>query len=141
MAISFTSIDSTFNLRGKKLVKGWIKNCIESHNFSVGNISIVFSSDNYILQVNKEFLGHNYFTDIITFPYTSNSSSVIDADIVISIDTVKSNSIKFNQPFNRELHRVIIHGILHLVGFNDKTIEQKQKMRVEEERWLSFFNL
>lgn len=139
MAISFSTIDYSYNLKNKKLIKSWIKNCIESNNLTVGDISIVFCSDNYILQVNNQFLGHNYFTDIITFPYSS--SSKIDADIIISIDTVKSNSVKFNQPFNRELHRVIIHGILHLVGFNDKTIEQKQKMRVEEEKMLSEINL
>ncbi len=139
MAISFSSIDSSYVLKNKRLVKSWIKNCIESNNFTVGEINIVFSSDSYILEVNNQFLGHNYFTDIITFPYSS--SSLIDADIVISIDTVKSNSIKFNQPFNRELHRVIIHGILHLTGFNDKSNEQKQQMRVEEEKWLSNFNL
>jgi rRNA maturation RNase YbeY len=139
VAISFSSIDSSYVLKNKRLVKSWIKNCIESNNFTVGEINIVFSSDSYILEVNNQFLGHNYFTDIITFPYSS--SSLIDADIVISIDTVKSNSIKFNQPFNRELHRVIIHGILHLTGFNDKSNEQKQQMRVEEEKWLSNFNL
>lgn len=139
MAISFSSIDSKFHFKNRKLIKSWIKNSIESNNFTVGEINIVFSSDNYILEVNNQFLGHNYFTDIITFPYSS--SSKIDADIVISIDTVKSNSLKFNQPFTRELHRVIIHGILHLVGFNDKTSEQKQQMRVEEEKWLSVINL
>ncbi len=139
MAISFSTNDSTYNLKSKQLIKVWIKNCLNSYNYTVGDISIVFCSDNFILEVNNQFLGHTYYTDIITFPYSTTKK--IDADIIISIDTVKSNSIKFNQPFNRELHRVIIHGILHLVGFNDKTCEQKQLMRVEEDKWLSYINL
>lgn len=137
MPVFFSTFDTNFNLPKKNSVKKLILFCLTSYNFKIGHINIAFCSDDYILKINNEFLNHNYYTDIITFP--SISKDIVSADILISVDTVKSNSIKFYQPFSRELVRVIIHGILHLVGFNDKTTEQKALMRVEEDRWINIY--
>lgn len=138
MAISFFTEDCSFSLPRKQLTKKWLKSVIENFGFSVGTINYIFCSDNEILKINNEYLGHNYYTDIITFPYTDNKK--VSSDIFISIDTVKSNSEKFNQNFHDELNRVMVHGVLHLVGFNDKSKSDKIKMREEENKCLKLFN-
>jgi probable rRNA maturation factor len=135
--VFFSTVDIKFNLLHKNNLKRLILLCLKSYNYKLGQINIAFCSDDYILKINKQFLNHNFYTDIITFPYLTKST--ISADIIISIDTVNSNAIKYSQTFQKELLRVIIHGVLHLVGFNDKTNEQKSLMRVEEDRWLNFY--
>ena len=134
MAILFYSKVDKFDLKRKSLVKSWLKSIIYSYNFKIGDISFVFVSDAEILQVNNQYLSHNYYTDIITFSY--NSGNTISGDIFISIDTVFINAKKFNVEFIEELHRVIVHGILHLVGFNDSTESEKLKMKEMEDRYL-----
>ena len=104
----------------------WIKSVAENYNKKIGDISYVFCSDAKILDVNKEYLKHDYYTDIITFDYSDGST--ISGDIFISIDTVRSNSEQFATDYNDELHRVIIHGVLHLCGINDKTDEEQNYM-------------
>ena len=111
-------------------------NCIKEvaalHNCKVGNISYIFCNDEKILEINKQYLDHDYYTDIITFDYTENSK--IGGDIFISVDTVRSNSEEFNTNYDEELHRVIIHGILHLCGINDKDPGERENMtRCENE--------
>jgi rRNA maturation RNase YbeY len=135
VAINYFNEDIKFNLKNKKLLKNWIKSVITYYGFETGAINFIFCSDQEILRINKEFLNHNYFTDIITFPYTENKK--ISADIFISIPTVEHNSQNFNQPFSQELNRVMVHGVLHLVGYNDSTEEEKLAMRKLEEFWLS----
>ena len=108
----------------------WLKMVAESEVKKLGNICIIFCSDNYILDVNIKFLGHDYFTDIITFDYCEGN--LISGDIFISLDTVRSNAKDYNTSFTEELHRVIIHGILHLIGFKDKTLSEAQLMRQKE---------
>ncbi len=140
MAITFTNHEIVFNLKNKKKIKNWIKKIIKEHNKREGSISYIFTSENYIIKINNEYLKHNYFTDIITFDYSNQD--IVEGDIFISIETVSSNSIKFNTTFEEETLRVIIHGILHLLGFKDKTSEQKLNMRcLEENALLSFKNL
>lgn len=130
MAITFQTENTDLKLQNKKLLKNWIKQVITSFGYRVGDIAYLFTDDEKILKINREYLNHDYFTDIITFDYSTEG--VIEGDIVISVDTVKSNSIELNTDFYEELYRVIIHGILHMVGFDDKTDEQKEKMRQEE---------
>jgi rRNA maturation RNase YbeY len=120
-----------------KPIKEWIKSVISSNSFSCGNINIIFCSDNYLLEINKTYLDHDYFTDIITFNY--NSEKFIAGDIFISLDTVRKNSIDFSTTFNDELYRVIIHGILHLLGYDDKTEDQEKLIHIREDELLEFF--
>ncbi len=115
-------------------VCAWIKTVAAAHDRRVGQIGYMFVNDAKILEVNKEYLGHDYFTDIITFDY--DEGDVISGDIVISVDTVRSNAEMFGKTFNDELHRVIIHGILHLCGINDKGPGEREVMEKEENKAL-----
>ncbi len=115
-------------------VCAWIKTVAAAHDRRVGQIGYMFVNDAKILEVNKEYLGHDYFTDIITFDY--DEGDVIGGDIVISVDTVRSNAEMFGKTFNDELHRVIIHGILHLCGINDKGPGEREVMEKEENKAL-----
>lgn len=137
MAISFTSKIS-FDLKNRLLVKSWIKQVIEKEGKKIGDISYVFCDDEQELEINKQFLNHNFFTDIITFDYVEKN--VISGDIFISLDRVKENSKIFETDFNNELFRVIIHGILHLLGYEDKTLEEKNLMREKENECLKMIN-
>ncbi len=137
MAINFFQQDCNFSPPQKQLTKNWIKKVVQTHGFKLGTINYIFCSDDEILRINLQYLNHNYFTDIITFPY--KEGNIISSDMYISIDTVRSNSEKYKQNFYDELNRVMIHGVLHLVGFNDKTKGEKEKMRREEEVCLNIF--
>ncbi|MGF7137919.1 rRNA maturation RNase YbeY [Roseimarinus sediminis] len=116
----------------------WIERIIHFHGKRTGEVSFIFCSDPYLLQINKEYLNHDYFTDIITFNY--NTDNELSGDIFISLDTVRENAKEYKVSFSDELRRVIIHGILHLVGFDDKTKEQKQIMRQKEEEAMNMFD-
>jgi len=100
-----------------------------------GELSFVFCSDDYLLKMNKDYLQHDYFTDVITFDYTENN--IISGDIFISIDRIKENAKRFNVTFEEELQRVMIHGILHLIGYNDKTEEEQSEMTEKENKYLN----
>lgn len=140
MAISFSFIDTKTIPLKKKEIKSWIKNVIEQRGGKLGDISYIFCNDEYILNVNKEYLNHDYYTDIITFDYTEEDMSSeklrVSGDLFISLDTVKSNSEELGLDFNQELHRVIIHGVLHLLGLKDKTDKEAKEMRKAEEECL-----
>ncbi len=99
-----------------------------------GEISIIFCTDDYLLKINKDFLNHDYYTDIITFNYVSGN--IISGDLFISVERVKENAKAFNVKFIEELERVILHGILHLIGYDDKTTEQKEEIRKKENYYL-----
>lgn len=118
----------------KREVNKWIKTVANTHNKIIGDIGYLFCDDEKILEVNREFLNHDYYTDIITFDYCINN--IISGDIVISLDTVKSNSIEQHTPYEQELFRVIIHGILHLCGINDKGPGEREIMEAEENKAL-----
>lgn len=120
-------------------VRSAIIEIIEYHNKQCGEISLVFCDDKYILEINRNYLKHDYYTDIITFDYSS--VRVISGDLIISVDTVISNSLLFEVDSKLELHRVIFHGVLHLLGFDDKTEEEERKMRSLEDYWLEHFSL
>ncbi|MBI9061068.1 MAG: rRNA maturation RNase YbeY [Marinilabiliaceae bacterium] len=115
----------------------WINSVVEQKDKCIKDLSLVFCSDEYILDVNQNYLQHDYYTDIITFDYCSGCK--ISGDLIISLDTVLSNSQKFNTSYNTELHRVIIHGVLHLLGYKDKTPEEAKEMRQNEDLALKQF--
>ena len=138
MAINFYSEGINFKPKQIQKLKSWIKNVAAEEGFLVGNLNYVFCNDEYILEVNKKYLNHDYYTDIITFDYTS--SKKIGGDLVVSIDTIKSNSILLNVDLNTEVCRVIIHGVLHLCGYKDKSDEEERNMRLKEDYYLTKFD-
>ena len=113
----------------------WIRSVVESYGKKAGDIAYIFCNDEKILEVNKQYLQHDYYTDIITFDYTEGD--VISGDIFISLDTVKSNAQEQGTTYDEELHRVIIHGILHLCGINDKGPGEREIMEDAENRALA----
>ncbi len=134
MTISFNSDNVEFPAINIDQLKGWIKKVVSSYNKQVGDISYLFCNDEKILEVNIQYLQHDFYTDIITFDYSTRNK--ISGDIYISLDTVLSNSKQFGTDFIDELHRVIIHGVLHLCGVNDITEEEEKEMREAEEEAL-----
>lgn len=133
--IEFFSEDVIMPDFNQEDVRDWIVTVIENNNKKLGDLSIIFCSDEYILKVNREYLDHDYFTDIITFDYCEDS--IINGDLFISLDTVLDNSKDFDTGYDNELMRVIIHGILHLIGFNDKTDSEQEEMTRQENISLS----
>ena len=119
----------------KRETTEWIKAVAVSYGKRLGEIAYIFCSDEKILEVNRQYLQHDYYTDIITFDYTSGDK--ISGDLFISLDTVKTNSEAFNTPYNEELHRTIIHGILHLCGINDKGPGEREIMEANENKALA----
>lgn len=134
MPIQFASQNILFVLNNKKAIKEWIKKVVVAEKKQVGQINYVFLSDSDLLKLNIEFLNHKTYTDIITFDY--NAGEKVNADIFISVDRVRENASKFQTTFMDELHRVMVHGILHLCGYKDKTKKHRTEMRQREEYWL-----
>ncbi|WP_314312450.1 rRNA maturation RNase YbeY [Hoylesella saccharolytica] len=132
----------TYNTSGVKMPKikrrdttAWIKAVIATYNKRLGEVGYMFVNDEKILEINNEYLQHDYYTDVITFDY--NENDVLNGDIVISLDTVRTNAEKFGKTFDDELHRVIIHGILHLCGLHDKAPGEREQMEKAENRALA----
>ena len=130
MSITFEADGVVFPTIKKTELSKWIKSVVEKHQKKTGEIAYLFCDDEKILETNREYLQHDFYTDIITFDYSEDDT--ISGDILISLDTVESNSQTFETNFNEELHRVIIHGILHLCGLNDHSPEEEQLMRDAE---------
>ena len=135
MTISFYAEDIELPAIKKEAVSNWIRRVAETYGKKTGDISYIFCSDEKILEVNRQYLQHDYYTDIITFDYTSGNK--ISGDLFISLDTVKTNAEKFETPYNEELHRAIIHGILHLCGINDKGPGEREIMEENENKALA----
>jgi len=127
--------ETNFTLNNEEQLINWVENCIVSNKFKVGEINYIFCDDVYLHKLNVEFLQHDTYTDIISFDNTMGK--LISGDIFISIDRVKENSTVFTSSFEDELHRVIIHGVLHYMGYKDKTTEEKEMMRAKEDQCLS----
>ncbi len=132
----------TYNVEGVKMPKikkrettAWIKAVAKSYGRRVGEVGYMFVNDDKILEVNREYLGHDYYTDVITFDY--DEDDVVSGDVVISLDTVASNAQLFNKTYEEELYRVIIHGILHLCGINDKGPGEREQMEAAENKALA----
>lgn len=137
MAITYYTEEVKLPKLKKRAVNDWIKEVAAKHGKTIGNISYIFCSDEKMLEVNRQYLQHDYYTDIITFDYTEKDR--LSGDIFISLDTVKSNSNQFGTLYIEELHRVIIHGILHLCGINDKGPGEREIMAEEENRALALY--
>lgn len=138
MAISYYAEDIKLPAIKKRETSAWIKEVAKSHGKKTGDISYIFCSDEKILEVNKQYLQHDYYTDIITFDYTEED--VISGDLFISLDTVKTNSEQFKTSYEQELQRTIIHGILHLCGINDKGPGEREVMEENENKALAMRN-
>ena len=134
--ISYNNIDNNFRIKNKIKIKKWILKSIEAEKKNVNFISFNFCSDGFILELNNNALKHNYYTDIITFEL-NNKNENIEGDIYISVDRVKENAKILKESFTDELHRVIIHGVLHLCGYKDKSSKESKKMREKENYYLS----
>ena len=119
----------------KRDTTAWIRRVAATYNKKVGEVGYLFCDDEHILEVNREYLNHDYYTDIITFDYCEDD--VLNGDLVISLDTVRSNAELFHKDYDEELHRVIIHGILHLCGQNDKGPGEREQMEAAENRALA----
>lgn len=135
MAISFYSEGVELPAINQEAVSSWVREVTKTYGKKTGHISYIFCSDEKILEVNRQYLQHDYYTDIITFDYTEGNK--ISGDLFISLDTVKTNSDTFHTPYNEELHRTIIHGILHLCGINDKGPGEREIMEANENKALS----
>jgi rRNA maturation RNase YbeY len=133
--VSYFTEDIKFNFKDKRLTSRWLKFVAESEAKRLGDISIIFCSDNYILDVNIKYLKHDYFTDIITFDYCEDN--LLSGDLFISIDSVRENASFYGTEFSDELNRVIVHGLLHLIGYDDHTEEDIAMMRAKENYYLS----
>ena len=135
--ISFHNQSISFKLKEKTKLKQWIKTVTEKEKHKLGNINYIFCTDDELLEINIKHLNHKTFTDIITFDYTEGKT--INSDIFISIERVAENATKFQVTFEEELHRVMIHGILHLCGYKDKTKADAELMRKKENASLKLF--
>lgn len=134
--VRYFSEDTKFIFKNKLANNRWLKFVAGSEIKTLGDVSIIFCSDNYILDVNIRYLNHDYFTDIITFDYCDGNR--LSGDLFISVDSVKENSVEFGTDFDEELHRVIVHGLLHLIGYDDHTPEEQIIMRAKEDYYLGF---
>lgn len=138
MAIVFSNNKDKFKLKKSALIKKWIEKVAAKEKKTVGDLSYVFMSDEELLKINQQFLKHNTYTDIITFDYSENKK--ISGEIFISVDRVEENAKRMGTTFEDEIHRVIIHGVLHLCGYKDKTKIDSDNMRKQEDKALRVFN-
>ncbi len=137
--IKFINHDRKFTAQGKTFIKSFITGLFQKEKKVAGDIQYIFCSDEYLLEINKQFLQHDYYTDIITFDLSSGEA--VDAEIYISIDRVKDNAAQFGVPFQQELLRVLFHGALHLCGYRDKTKGEITLMREKESEYLRKFEI
>jgi len=135
MAIRFHVEDIEFSWKNKRLLSNWIKEAVVMEGRTVGEINVILCSDNYLIDMNKRFLNHDYYTDIITFDYSVENT--ISGDLYISYDRVEDNASALGVSSQNEIYRVVIHGVMHLAGYSDKSKRQKQTMRERENFYLS----
>lgn len=133
--VSYFFEDTNFKFNRRRLTSQWLKFTAESEIKRIGQVNIIFCSDNYILDINQRYLQHDYFTDIITFDYCEGKT--LSGDLFISVDTVRENAIFYGTEFDDELNRVIVHGLLHLIGYDDHSEEDQKTMRSKEDYYLA----
>ena len=138
MAISFFKADAGVTLANRVALKSFIEKRVHKEGFTIESLTYVFCSDKYLLKINKDFLAHNYYTDIISFDLSEVPGQLI-GEVYISIDRVKDNAKTHGTSLKEELHRVIFHGALHFCGYKDKKPTDAKKMREMEDRWLSAY--
>ena len=136
--IRFSTLDVEMPPINPQHVKTWIGEVVEKYGKSIGELYYYFCSDEKLLEINRERLGHDFYTDIVTFPLT-DCETVLSSEFCISVDRIKENAETFGRSYESELHRVIIHGVLHLIGFDDHTEEEEKEMRAQEESCLSLY--
>jgi probable rRNA maturation factor len=137
-AVQFFYFKSIPGFRNRTRLKEFILRLIEIEQKQLAHLSVIFCTDKFLLEMNKSYLGHDFYTDVITFDL-SRSAKSIEGEIYISVDRVKDNAIRFNASFSEELHRVIIHGLLHLCGYKDKLKSHRAQMRDKEDRYLNMY--
>ena len=142
--IRYFTEDTTFLLKKKRLTSKWLQQVAAQRGFRIGELNYIFCSDPYLLAINRQFLDHDYETDIITFDNSEDylletGHKGVSADIYISVDTVRVNAEAYGEGFDRELHRVIVHGLLHLIGYDDVTQWKRRRMRAAENRALKIW--
>lgn len=133
--IRFSTLDVEMPSIEPTKVKAWISEVAERHGKRVGELYYYFCSDEKLLEINRERLGHDFYTDIVTFPLT-DCETVLSSEFCISVDRIAENAVTFGRSYESELHRVIIHGVLHLIGYDDHTDEEEKMMREKEEEAL-----
>lgn len=136
--VSFFSEDIDFKVVNPLKTKKWLKNASISEGYELSQLNYVFCSDEYLLEINKQYLDHDYFTDIITFD-NSEEDNQLEGDIYISVDRVRDNAATFHTDFDTEMRRVLIHGLLHLAGHDDTSEALKTAMRAKEDEYLRLF--
>lgn len=142
MAIIFTSADQQYRIPASRRVNAWLKELIFEENKQLGDIVIVWCSDSYLLEVNKQYLSHDYYTDIITFDYSEGEK--LSGDLMISLDRVRANALEIlggKEMFHVELLRVLAHGVLHLCGYKDKTESEELVMRAKEDYYIKKYEI
>jgi rRNA maturation RNase YbeY len=135
-AIQFFEEDITYTLKQKTAVRQWVTDTVTAEGYKLKELTYIFCSDSYLLQINQQYLNHDTYTDIITFDNSDIAKTII-GDIFISIDRIRENALKFSHTEADELHRVIIHGALHLLGYKDKSPADKKKMTLKEDFYLN----
>ena len=138
MSISFNQADSKVTLANRVALKSFIEKRVKKEGYSIETLTYVFCSDKYLLKMNKDFLSHNYYTDIISFDLSENPRNLI-GEVYISVDRVKDNAKTLGTSLKEELHRVIFHGALHFCGYKDKKPSDAKKMRQMEDLWLNAY--
>lgn len=138
MSVRFAAQSGDFEVPEAQKVKKWVAEVVKRRDRQVGNINYLFCDDEYLLQVNMQYLQHDTYTDIITFDYVAGG--LVSGDIMISTERVRENAAKYGVPFERELHRVIIHGVLHLLGQGDKSDDEAREMRRQEDEALALWD-
>ncbi len=138
MSISFNQADSKVTLANRVALRSFIEKRVKKEGYSIETLTYVFCSDKYLLKMNKDFLSHNYYTDIISFDLSENPGNLI-GEVYISVDRVKDNAKTLGTSLKEELHRVIFHGALHFCGYKDKKPADAKKMRQMEDRWLTAY--
>ena len=133
--IRFSTLDVDMPPIDSQKTKAWIETVAQSYGKTIGELYYYFCSDDKLLEINKQRLGHDFYTDIVTFPLT-DCETMLSSEFCISVDRIKENAVTFGRSYESELHRVIIHGVLHLIGFDDHTDEDEQTMREKEEEAL-----
>ncbi|GAB4019390.1 rRNA maturation RNase YbeY [Spirosoma koreense] len=136
--IRFFNEDVPYKLAQKQVIRQWLKQQAQREGYAVGELNYILCSDDYVLQVNRDYLEHDYYTDIITFDQ-SEEAGKLAGDIFISVERVADNAAQLGIPVDQEMQRVLAHGLLHLCGYGDKTAEEEAKMRAKEEEWLSLY--
>ena len=143
--IRYFKEDTSFSLKEKRLISSWLREVAAARGYEIGDLNYIFCSDPYLLEINRQFLGHDYETDIITFDnsedyFLETGQKGVSADIYISVDTVRINGRAYGEGFEREMRRVIVHGLLHLIGYDDKDAWHQERMRAAENRALARFD-